>query len=222
MLNNLKLDNRKGNNTLKLYHGSKGRIKGNIKAISRKTCDFGKGFYMGTDIRQPLTLICKYNAAYMYELNINISDFKHFQFNIDLDWAFFIAYNRGLLDNYKSSNYYHYISKLCVGYDLISGYIANDKMFYVIDEFFNNNITDTALLHSLSALKLGKQYVAITQDACNKVKVINSYEVSETDKIRFGVEQDLNRKRGTELAKQFCKDYRRMGKSFDEILEYKR
>ena len=88
--------------------------------------------------------------------------------------------------------------------------------------FFNNNITDTALLHSLSALKLGKQYVAITQDACNKVKVINSYEVSETDKIRFGVEQDLNRKRGTELAKQFCKDYRRMGKYFDEILEYKR
>lgn len=32
----------------------------------------------------------------------------------------------------------------------------------------------------------------------------------------------INRKRGTELAKQFCKDYRRMGKYFDEILEYKR
>lgn len=155
MLKSLKFDNNKGS-TITLYHGSKSGIKGSIKPISRKTCVFGKGFYMGTDLRQPLTLICKYSNAYMYKLNIDLSTFKHFQFNVDLDWAFFIAYNRGLLDNYKSSDYYNYISKLCAGYDLISGYIANDRMVYIIEEFFNNNTTDTALLHSLSALKLGK------------------------------------------------------------------
>lgn len=35
--------------SLILYHGSKSGIKGPIAPISRDRCDFGKGFYMGTD-----------------------------------------------------------------------------------------------------------------------------------------------------------------------------
>lgn len=31
-----------------LYHGSKSGLVGDIAPISRKKCDFGKGFYMGT------------------------------------------------------------------------------------------------------------------------------------------------------------------------------
>ena len=31
-----------------LYHGSKSGIKGSIEPKSRKQCDFGQGFYMGT------------------------------------------------------------------------------------------------------------------------------------------------------------------------------
>ncbi|MFR1077887.1 DUF3990 domain-containing protein [Enterocloster sp.] len=38
-----------------LYHGSKSGLCGAIAPISRKHCDFGKGFYMGTDRTQPLT-----------------------------------------------------------------------------------------------------------------------------------------------------------------------
>lgn len=37
-----------------LYHGSKSGINGTISPISRRYCDFGKGFYMGTDITSPL------------------------------------------------------------------------------------------------------------------------------------------------------------------------
>ena len=40
-----------------LYHGSKSGIKGHIAPICRERCDFGKGFYMGTEPYQPLTLI---------------------------------------------------------------------------------------------------------------------------------------------------------------------
>lgn len=32
-----------------LYHGSKSGLVGNIAPISRAQCDFGQGFYMGTD-----------------------------------------------------------------------------------------------------------------------------------------------------------------------------
>ena len=43
-----------------LYHGSKSGIVGDIAPKSREMCDFGKGFYMGTDPGQPLTLICDF------------------------------------------------------------------------------------------------------------------------------------------------------------------
>lgn len=38
-----------------LYHGSKAGLVGNIAPVSRDRCDFGKGFYMGTERSQPLT-----------------------------------------------------------------------------------------------------------------------------------------------------------------------
>ena len=46
-----------------LYHGSKNGIKGEIQPSSRKHCDFGTGFYMGTEPEQPLTLICNFPKA---------------------------------------------------------------------------------------------------------------------------------------------------------------
>ena len=64
---------------IRLFHGSKNGIQGKIKPVSRELCDFGKGFYMGTEQEQPKTLICNYVNAAMYELeldtaNLNIKD----------------------------------------------------------------------------------------------------------------------------------------------------
>lgn len=53
---------------------------------------------------------------------------------------------------------------------MIIGYIANDRMFIVLDRFFNGEITDLALVNSLSALKLGKQYVALTEKRSKPLK----------------------------------------------------
>ena len=55
--------------------------------------------------------------------------------------------------------------------ELVIGNIANDRMFFVIDNFFIGNITDAALINSLSALELGKQYVAVTQKGCDAVRI---------------------------------------------------
>lgn len=41
-----------------LYHGSRHGINGPIAPLSRDRCDFGRGFYLGTNPLQPLTLIC--------------------------------------------------------------------------------------------------------------------------------------------------------------------
>ena len=40
---------------MKLYHGSKSGIKGDIQCnLSRDKCDFGPGFYMGDKPEQPM------------------------------------------------------------------------------------------------------------------------------------------------------------------------
>ena len=62
--------------TITLYHGSKSGISGAITPISRERCDFGKGFYMGTDRTQPLTLNCNFPNAKIYTLSVNLSKLK--------------------------------------------------------------------------------------------------------------------------------------------------
>ena len=67
---------------------------------------------------------------------------------------------------------------------MMIGYIANDRMFVVLDRFFNGEITDMALMHSLSALKLGKQYVALTEKACEKIEILDEHRLTEDDRLQ--------------------------------------
>ena len=99
------------------------------------------------------------------------------------------------------------------------GSIANDRMFFVIDNFFQENITDTALINSLSALQLGKQYVALTEKACEAIKVEKEIELTYFEKKVLQKVSERNRQKGIELANEICKSHRREGKFFDEILE---
>lgn len=73
-----------------LYYGSKSGICDAIAPISRKYCDFGKGFYMGTDRIQTLTLICNYPNAKIYTLGVDLSGLKIFDVDIGLDCPSFI------------------------------------------------------------------------------------------------------------------------------------
>ena len=103
--------------------------------------------------------------------------------------------------------------------DLTIGSIANDRMFFVIDNFFQENITDVALINSLSALQLGKQYVALTENACKAIKVEKEIELTYFEKKALQKVSERNRQKGIELANEICKSHRREGKFFDELLE---
>ena len=78
-----------------LYHGSKSGLRGKIKPASRESCDFGKGFYMGTEKIQPQTLICNYENSVMYELVLDTSNLNVKEIPLEIDWALFVAFNRG-------------------------------------------------------------------------------------------------------------------------------
>lgn len=202
-----------------LYHGSKAGIKGAIAPISRDRCDFGKGFYMGTEKAQPLTLICNYPNPILYTVQLNLTGLKVLDIEIGLQWALLVAYNRGKMDAIQNTPLYNYYANLAKGYDIIVGYIADDRMFLVLDRFFNGDITDKALVNSLSALQLGKQYVAVTEKACASITITQVKEIAENEKLHLKKLSEQNRRQGISLADEICKKYRRDGKFFDEIIE---
>lgn len=202
-----------------LYHGSKAGIEGTIEPKSRRQCDFGKGFYMGTDPGQALTLICDYEKSKFYIVSIGTNGLAHLNVPANIDWAMLVAYHRGRMENIKGTPLYNKYRDMASDKDLIIGSIANDRMFYVIDNFFIGNITDAALINSLSALQLGKQYVAVSQKGCDAVRVEAEVNISYLERLFIKEVAEENRARGISLANDICKNYRREGMFFDEILD---
>ena len=88
-----------------------------------------------------------------------------------------------------------------------------------MDFIWIGNITDAALVGSLSALQLGKQYVAVTQKGCDAVRVEAEVELSYLERMFIQEVAETNRAKGISLANDICKNYRREGLFFDEILE---
>ena len=202
-----------------LYHGSKSGIDGKIRPSSRPQCDFGRGFYMGTEASQALTLICDYDESKLYLVSVDMQDLKTIEIPADINWAMLVAFHRGKMENIKGTYLYEKYSRMTSDKDIVIGSIADDRMFYVIDNFFVGNITDAALVNSLSALRLGKQYVAVSQKGCDSVRIEKEIEISYLERLCMKDAAWQNREKGISLAKDICKNYRREGLFFDELLE---
>ena len=202
-----------------LYHGSKSGITGNIEPKSRPQCDFGMGFYMGSEVSQALTLICDYDDSKLYIVSVDLTDLSVLEVPANIEWAMLVAYHRGRMEAIRGTPFYQKYHDMAAGKDLIIGSIANDRMFYVIDNFFIGNITDAALVGSLSALKLGQQYVAVTQKGCHAVTIEAEVLLSHLERLFIKDIAEANRAKGVSLANEICKDHRREGLFFDEILD---
>lgn len=211
----IKLDS----NRVLLYHGSKSGIEGIIEPKSRKQCDFGKGFYMGTDPGQALTLICDYEKSKFYIVSVNTDNLAQNEVPANIDWAMLVAYHRGKMEKINGTPFYNKYRVMTKDKDLIIGNIANDRMFFVIDNFFVGNVTDMALINSLSAIQLGKQYVVISQKGCDAVRIEAEVELSYLERQFIKEIAEENRAKGISLANDICKNYRREGMYFDEILD---
>ena len=206
-------------NKLVLYHGSKKGIVGDIAPISRDECDFGSGFYMGTNTLQPLTLVCNEDKPKFYTVELDMTGLKVLTVEIGMDWAMLIAYYRKEMESAKGTPIYEKYAHMADGYDVIIGYIANDRMYTELFRFFNRTLTDVALINCLSALDLGKQYVAISEKACKQIKILKEEPLSQ---LELSLLKDMSaerRKEGIALAEEIEVKYRREGKFFDEILK---
>jgi hypothetical protein len=75
------------------------------------------------------------------------------------------------------------------------------------------------LVQSLSALQLGRQYVAVTEKGCEQVRIEREISLSYLEKVCLKEMSQRNRAHGISLANDICKKHRREGRYFDEILD---
>lgn len=221
LLGRIRSNSQSAKSRLILYHGSNGGIIGDIRPISRNVCDFGAGFYMGSNPMQPLTLISNAAAPVFYAVELNTAGLKTAAFEMNLDWALAIAYNRGYMNGYAGTPLYSKYSSLFSKCDLAIGPIADDKMFFVLREFFEKRITDEALINSLSALDYGIQYVALTEKACSKIQIYEEHPLSVFESLVWSDKATINREQAIIETNKILLNYRRIGRFFDEIMEEK-
>ena len=130
-----------------------------------------------------------------------------------------IAYFRKEMESAKGTGLYEHYANFAKGYDVIVGYIANDRMYVELTRFFNRTLTDTALIHCLSALDLGMQYAAVTEKACKQIKILKEEDLSMLELLALRDMSAERRKAGVALADEIEVKYRREGRFFDEILK---
>ena len=204
---------------MRLYHGSKSGLTGTIAPVSRDVCDFGRGFYMGTEKTQPLTLICHGESPKFYEIDYDVEGLRVHRFEPDLDWAMFVAWNRRAIPERFRSYYDERFAPVAQSNDVIVGKIANDRMVVVLDWFFQGFISDIGLLASLQALNLGDQYCAMTKVACERVRIVDEKALTPYEGQALRGKSENQRRVAVRRVDRIRMLHRRDGMSFQEIIE---
>ena len=206
--------------TVRVYHGSKRGLEGAIRADrGYPTNDFGAGFYLGDEKTQPLTLICRGESPMLYTCDLDLTGLRVFRFADDRDWALFVAWNRDMVPDAFRGVFDARFGSIRAEHDVLVGRIANDRMFIVLDMFFKNALSDTAMVDCLEALNLGNQYCALTEAACARVKIVDSRTLSAAECETFREKSFNQRKRAIEEVERIRLRHLHDGMFFQEILE---
>lgn len=166
-----------------VFHGSDGGIKGEIDcSYSSALCDFGSGFYTGTNLEQAENRISNKKNGMLYAFEY--AQFGHtietencYEFQDDVLWALYIAYNRKN-QNINFGKYAEIMKKIddINRRSIVIGKIADDKISSVYDDFIKGVITDKCLVECLQLVKYGHQIVfKNNEDVKKSLKLVDSY-----------------------------------------------
>ena len=201
-----------------LFHGSKnGLINVNANG-SRKNCDFGEGFYLGESYSSTVSFICENNDSCVYSFELNENDLKIVRFSCSLEWMLAICYFRGYIKDYENNDLIRKIVDRINNSDMVIAPIADNRMFYIMNQFANGDITENVAIHSLSASSLGNQYILKTDNAINNLKAIEKYYVSQSEKA-FYIKQLNQRTEMIETKLKLAKREFKDGLYIEEILK---
>ena len=209
-------------NTVSLFHGSRGGIIPPIKPISRERCDFGKGFYMGNSEIQPKGLIAGDQAPYFYSLSLDIKFLRSVNAKIIYlsgeGWLNTVLSYRDKIPVFSALEHTHDLKRELDDCDLIIGRIADDRMNTAFRRFENYGLTDIGLKACLEYVNYGYQFVAKSQLACDCIDIVSERELPD-DEIDFVNDYTVNqRKKSMDIVNEMAIKYQREGRYLNEII----
>ena len=157
---------------IKVFHGSYIKVENLDLSFSRKTLDFGIGFYV-TPVREQAVawamrwlrrnrpaIVNRYTIhdEILPELGARVKDFPVY----DREWLRFVADNRAGVQQDM--------------YDVVRGGIANDKVFNTLELFFEGLISKDEALSRLKFEKPNHQICIRRQDLIDRLLVFESAE----------------------------------------------
>lgn len=164
-----------------LYHGSVAKVEtpSIMTKASYRPLDFGTGFYTTTSYDQAARwvrnrlemkaeILCGYVTAYEFDENgfadsgLTRLDFPNSP--VSVDWFRFIMRNR------RERNPEH-------GYDLVTGPVANDRVYTVITAYEAGFASETEAIERLKPYRFADQYLFHTPAALAFLRAVTTVEV---------------------------------------------
>lgn len=202
---------------LVLFHGSKNGVKEITKNGSREKCDFGYGFYLGETYDQASSFIYDSKEGSVYAYKANIEGLKTIKYDCSIEWMITVCYYRGMIEEYKNNSYVKNIIEKAKNADIIIAPIADNKMFFIMREFGNGNITTTQAIHSLASSGLGMQYVFKSDKAINRLKLIEHLYLCNDEKNDIANKMNERGMLIDTKLKLAKREFRNEGKYIDEL-----
>lgn len=154
-----------------VYHGSTEVIRMPDVLHSYRRLDFGQGFYV-TGVKEQAMRWARRKAGLQkgrqpvvncYEMADDVGDLKHKTFPEDMmEWIDFVCKCRDGDPEYRA-------------YDLISGKVANDKVFRVVDLYHTGIWDKDRALKEIKVYPNYDQIAFITQRAIEQMLTYDSY-----------------------------------------------
>ena len=157
---------------IEVFHGSWTKVDKPDLSFSRKTLDFGRGFYVTPVQEQAVRWAMRwlrrnrpavvnryaFHDEMLPELSIRVKDFPVY----DREWLRFVADNRAGIQQEQ--------------YDIVRGGIANDKVFNTLELFFEKLISEDEALARLKYEQPNHQICICRQDLIDRLLVFESAE----------------------------------------------
>lgn len=157
---------------IEVFHGSWTKVDKPNLSFSRKTLDFGMGFYVTPVYEQAVSWAMRwlrrnrpaivnryvFHDELLSELNVRVRDFPVY----DHEWLRFVADNRAGIQQEQ--------------YDIVQGGIANDKVFNTLELFFEKLISEDEALDRLKYEQPNHQICICRQDLIDRLLVFESAE----------------------------------------------
>ncbi len=160
----------------------------------------------------------------MYTVKLKLSEIPpHRIFNLtDTDWLYAVLANRKSVQQFNELDLAKRWIEKINSYDVVIGPIADDRMNEAMQRFAEYTLTDEGLRECLKYVNYGKQYVAKTQSACEKIEILSKRALSyeELESVRDYSRE--KRKERRDIIEKMTIEYRNKGSYLDEIINFQK